>query len=210
MRHQRLAAILAVVVLLVSMTLPVSAQDGPPKAAPAPTKSGAPVYIVRMALASAVTYDGSIPSMPVTKPGKGQKINPNSAHVKQFTKFLDKSHDKALEGVGASTENKIYDYNFALNGFAAVLTPAQAEAMAKQPGVVSVQQAELRYKQTDASPTFLRLNVGGGPWKTGYDGRGVVVGVIDTGIWPEHPSFTDDGKYLRAAGDAGGYAGLGM
>ena len=35
----------------------------------------------------------------------------------------------------------------------------------------------------------------GGAYLTGYDGRGVVVGVIDTGIWPEHPSFADNGSY---------------
>ena len=56
----------------------------------------------------------------------------------------------------------------------------------------------MRQKTTDASPTFLGLNVYRGPWYKGFTGKGVVVGVIDTGIWPEHPSFADDGKYCRA------------
>jgi subtilisin family serine protease len=184
------------VLLFLSLALPVAAQEGVPGvAAEQATKGGKNAYIVRMALDPTITYDGSIQALPATKPGKGQKINPNSAHVKQYTKFLEKSHDKALQDAGVSTENKLYDYQYALNGFAVLLTPAEAADVAKQPGVVSVLQAELRFPQTDASPTFLGLDAPGGPWLTGFDGRGVVVGVIDTGIWPEHASFADDGSY---------------
>ncbi len=46
---------------------------------------------------------------------------------------------------------------------------------------------------TDASGTFLGLNDRGGAYAAGYNGSGVVVGVIDTGIWPEHPSFSGAG-----------------
>lgn len=36
--------------------------------------------------------------------------------------------------------------------------------------------------------------IGAGVWHTGtIDGNGVMLGVIDTGIWPEHPSFRHDG-----------------
>ena len=39
------------------------------------------------------------------------------------------------------------------------------------------------------------LTVKGGAYDEGITGEDVVVGVIDTGIWPEHPSFADDGSY---------------
>ena len=49
-----------------------------------------------------------------------------------------------------------------------------------------------RYLTTDSSPDFLGLDGRGEAWGRGIDGRGVVVGVIDSGIWPEHPSFADE------------------
>ena len=67
--------------------------------------------------------------------------------------------------------------------------------MAKQSGVILVRPDVMRYKQTDNTPTFLGLTDAGGAWLKGYTGENVVVGVIDSGIWPEHPSFADDGSY---------------
>jgi subtilisin family serine protease len=107
-----------------------------------------------------------------------------------------RSHDRALAAVGKSPAAKAYDYRVSLNGFAVDLTDAQALAMAQVPGVAMVLRDVMRYKQTDALPDFLGLDVMDGPWYEGYDGEGVVVGVIDTGVWPEHPSFADDGSYL--------------
>jgi len=69
--------------------------------------------------------------------------------------------------------------------------------------VALVLKDELRQKTTDNSPTFLGLTAPGGAWLKGYNGEGVVVGIIDTGIWPEHPSFADDGSYAPLPDYAG-------
>ncbi len=85
------------------------------------------VFIVQMKADPAVAYSGGIANLKATKPGKGQKINPNSANVRKYVSYLDANHDRALAAVGAG--NKIYSYHYALNGFAAVLTSAQVAAL---------------------------------------------------------------------------------
>jgi len=117
---------------------------------------------------------------------------------------LRASHNNALKGAGVSSSRKVNDYTVALNGFSALLTSADVASMEKQPGVAFVMKDELRQRTTDSSGEFLGLTAPGGPWRTGLTGEGVVVGVIDDGIWPEHPSFADDGSY-RPLTD---YAGL--
>ena len=152
-------------------------------------------YIVVMELDPAVAYKGEIKKYPATKPGKGKKINPNSALVKKYTKFLNKSHDEILSAAGVNASAKLHDYNIALNGFAAQMTHEQATKIAGMKGIRRVVPDVLRQKTTENSPNFLTLDGPAGPWSKGYDGEGVVVGVIDSGIWPEHPSFADDGTY---------------
>ncbi len=148
-----------------------------------------------MDAAPVVQYDGSVAGLPATKAEKGKKVNPNSALVKKYEMFLEKEHNAALAAVGVAPENKLHEYTFTFNGFAALMTSEQAAELAKQPGVVAVLRDQLRQRQTDSSPNFLGLTAPAGPWARGIDGRGVVVGVIDDGIWPEHPSFADDGSF---------------
>jgi subtilisin family serine protease len=116
---------------------------------------------------------------------------------------LKASHDKALRGAGLSSSEKLNEYTVALNGFSALLTPDEVASVEKQVGVAFVLKDQLRQPTTDSSPDFLGLTADAGPWETGITGEGVVVGVIDTGIWPEHPSFADDGSYSPLAGYAG-------
>ncbi len=193
---KRLLSSVLALLLIIAMVAPVAAQGPDETAVPAQAKKGdKSSFIVVMGLAPVATYDGSVQGYAPTKPGKGGKLNPNSAHVKKYEKFLQTSHDAALQAVGASPDSKINEYTYALNGFSALLTPVQAEDMARQPGVVLVIPDQMRYKQTDSSPTFLGLTGPGGLWARGYTGENVVVGVIDSGIWPEHPSFADGGAY---------------
>jgi subtilisin family serine protease len=107
------------------------------------------------------------------------------------------SHDEALEAVGADAGDKVQDFTNALNGFSAIISHDEALALAASKRVKLVVPDELRQLQTDSSGKFLGLTGRGGAWASGVTGEGVVVGVIDSGIWPEHPSFADDGSYTQ-------------
>lgn len=149
-------------------------------------------YIVQMLGAPAVAYEGGVAGIPATKPDKGAKIDPNSGAVKDYVGHLERTHAQVVQQVGAS---KTYDYAITFNGFAAELTEAQAAALEKVDGVVAVTEDELLQPDTSTTPSFLGINKPGGLWSkaggVGSAGENVIVGMIDTGIWPEHPSFSD-------------------
>ncbi|MHA2251168.1 MAG: S8 family peptidase [Candidatus Kariarchaeaceae archaeon] len=152
-------------------------------------------YIVMMLDLPVVSYDGSIDGFEATKATKGLKINPNSANVKKYANYLKNSHNDALSSVGLDSNAVVYDYAYALNGFSARMTGAQAKALTNQPNVFSATPDEIQTINTVSTPEFLGLEEPGGAFAKGYDGEGVIVGIVDTGIYPEHPSFADDGTY---------------
>jgi hypothetical protein len=166
------------------------------------SKNGATVYIVQMADDPVVAYKGGRGGYAATAPRQGEHADPNSANVRRYQDFLTRSHANALRAAGASGAAKIYDYTFSFNGFAAQLTPAQAARLAQQPDVVSVTPDEIRQPMTDNTPVDLGLTGPSGLWASngGTRGEDVIIGVIDTGIWPEHPSFSDE---LDLGHDAG-------
>jgi subtilisin family serine protease len=189
--------ILIILVISFSLTVGAFAQStdaSTQRAAESETVS----YIVVMKQNPVIAYEGDEAGLQATKPGKGGKINPNSAHVKKYQDHLEASHNASLAKAGADVDAKVYDYTVALNGYSAILTAEEAKDIAAQSAVVLVLPDEMRYLDTDSSPTFLGLTDPAGPWQTGYDGEGVLVGVIDSGIWPEHASFADDGSFPAA------------
>jgi hypothetical protein len=173
--------------LMFAFAIPASAAPGNEG------KSKSSLYIVQMLESPVVAYTGDVPGFKATKPAKGQKINPNNPDVVKYASYLDGQHNAALNAVGGA--KKIYDYRYSFNGFAAELTAAQVQKLSAVPGVVSVSPNEIRQLDTASTPTFLGLTEKGGLWDqlggTAGAGEGVVVGVVDSGIWPENPSFSD-------------------
>src|SRR5262245_54865536 len=94
------------------------------------------VYIVQMLNDPTVAYTGGIQGLNATKPGKGQKIDPNSSDVRKYVAYLDARHDEALNRAGGG--QKLYDYHYSYNGFAAKLSLEQANRLTTLPGVLNV------------------------------------------------------------------------
>ncbi|GLJ35485.1 hypothetical protein SUGI_0713590 [Cryptomeria japonica] len=88
----------------------------------------------------------------------------------------------------------LYTYDVLLHGFAAKLTSAEAAALESVDGCLAVIPSSLKKLHTTHSPRFLGLTDGGGLWSQHLSrGEDVIVGVVDTGIWPESESFHDKG-----------------
>ncbi|KAL4388079.1 hypothetical protein GQ457_09G005370 [Hibiscus cannabinus] len=87
----------------------------------------------------------------------------------------------------------LYSYQLAINGFSARLSASQANKLRQLPGIVSVIPDQVRHIHTTHTPNFLGLSDGVGIWQNSHYGDGIIIGVLDTGIWPENPSFTDSG-----------------
>ncbi|XP_076923626.1 subtilisin-like protease SBT1.3 [Bidens hawaiensis] len=87
----------------------------------------------------------------------------------------------------------LYTYRSAFHGMAARLTEKEAERLVSQNGVQFV-LPEVKYElHTTRSPVFLGLETQDvtSVWSDKLSDHDVVVGVLDTGIWPESPSFND-------------------
>jgi len=149
------------------------------------------LYIVQLIEDPVVAYKGGVAGLAATKPNKGRKIDPNSPAVVKYFGHLTNRHDAVLASVGGS-KRKAYSYGYAFNGFAAELTEAQAAKLALTQGVLAVSKDEARALDTSSTPAFLGLSGDSGFWKTtGATGEGVVIGIVDGGIWPEAQSFSD-------------------
>ncbi|KAJ0967594.1 hypothetical protein J5N97_024511 [Dioscorea zingiberensis] len=88
----------------------------------------------------------------------------------------------------------IYSYRHVIGGFAARLTQAEVEAMESMEGFLYAWPQKELTGATTRSPDFLGLSEWQGLWYTSSYGRGMIIGVVDSGITPDHPSFTDDGS----------------
>eukprot|EP00775_Hariotina_reticulata_P011057 gene11057-11212_t len=98
-------------------------------------------------------------------------------------------------GAGSLSKIKSY-YRYAYAGFAiGPLTPREAAALKSDVNVANVVPDGVKQLQTLTTPTFLGLNVPGGIWSqlggVSNAGEGIVIGVLDSGIWPENPAFYD-------------------
>ncbi|CAM0149431.1 unnamed protein product [Urochloa decumbens] len=109
------------------------------------------------------------------------------------------SHHEMLSTILGSKEEAIdsiaYSYKHGFSGFAAMLTEDQAENLAELSEIISVTPSQNHELLTTRSWDFLGLNYQEPSellQRSNY-GEDIIIGIIDTGIWPESRSFSDHG-----------------
>ncbi|KAL0336310.1 UNVERIFIED_CONTAM: Subtilisin-like protease SBT4.6 [Sesamum radiatum] len=107
---------------------------------------------------------------------------------------LQNQHSKMLQEVVDSSflsQALVRSYKRSFNGFAASLTNQEQQRLASFSEVVSIFPSRVLWPQTTRSWEYMGLkeNVNPNP-NTGSD---IVIGVLDSGIWPESESFSDKG-----------------
>ncbi|KAE8055200.1 hypothetical protein FH972_012058 [Carpinus fangiana] len=73
------------------------------------------------------------------------------------------------------------------------LTDEEVKAMEKKDGFILARPQRILPLQTTHTPNFLGLHKDLGFWKGSNFGKGVIIGLLDTGVLPDHPSFSDEG-----------------
>lgn len=90
-------------------------------------------------------------------------------------------------------QRMVYSYRNVITGFAAKLTAEEVKVMENKQGFISAHPEKILPLHTTHSTQFLGLHKSLGLWKHSSYGKGVIIGVLDTGITPGHPSFSDKG-----------------
>ncbi|XP_061347576.1 subtilisin-like protease SBT1.7 [Gastrolobium bilobum] len=101
-------------------------------------------------------------------------------------------YESSLKSVSDSAE-MLYTYDNAIHGFSTRLTEEEARLLESQTGVLAV-LPEMKYElHTTRTPLFLGLDKSADMFPESSSGSEVIVGVLDTGVWPESKSFDDAG-----------------
>ena len=156
-------------------------------------------YIIQLTDAPVASYRGVVNGLAATAAAVNGavKLDVNAPASKVYAQYLDTQQANFIEAmadtVGAANVNVKFQYKYAFNGLAVVMNPEDAAQVAKMPGVSMVQRETVYELMTDVSPEFIGAT---GVWNgtttgglPGTKGEGVIIGVIDTGINFDSPSF---------------------
>ncbi|MER6082984.1 S8 family peptidase [Streptomyces sp. NPDC001833] len=193
----RRSAVLSVLALIAAAALPTSLPEA--AAAASSTEAPKPVaghpldgrYVVTLTDRPLVAYKGGLKGLAATAPPKNTRVDLGTTAAREYRSHLTQKQNAAAASVGVAIKQR---FAVATNGFSAHLTGAQVAQLMAEPGVLSVAREQTYHTLDDRNSTdFLHLSGKDGLWESlggaAKAGRGVVIGDIDTGIWPESASF---------------------
>ncbi|MGH3348674.1 MAG: S8 family serine peptidase, partial [Nocardioides sp.] len=147
---------------------------------------------------SAASYAGGVQGLAPTSPRvTGRALTGKSRAERAYASY-QADQERAVRADLRSAVPGIElgeSFRTVYGGISAVLPASAVERALSVEGVAAVQPNRLHQLLTDSSPEFVNAppvyaQLGG----AAQAGKGVIYGNLDSGVWPEHPSFADQGN----------------
>ena len=211
--HGRRGSSLLLVALAVALAVPSRADEVPPPAdgqailqdgGPPAVAGGDDVVGVIVEIEQPLArYTGGVAGIAATSAAAvgRRRLDPIAPQSRAYLAYLDGRFDtfERTARQRLTHVDVLYRLPVAVGGLAMRVKRSELDALKALPGVRRVYPDEPLHLDTSRSPAFIGAtnlwNKVGGQKKAG---AGIVVGVLDTGVWPEHPSFADPDPAGRA------------
>jgi subtilisin family serine protease len=179
------AAVAGAMLVAVSVSTSGTAQAAPDSTA---------LYVVQLSGAPLASYAGTERGYPATRPAAGRKLDAHSASAVAYGNHLRSRQAEVLRQAGVDAARVVYRYGTTLNGVAVRLTTAQVAKLQANSQVTRVWKNAIVSTDELTTPDFIGLTGRNGVWRQQFGGDrnaglGIIVADLDTGFWPESPSF---------------------
>ncbi|MDT4964670.1 MAG: hypothetical protein QOF87_4317, partial [Pseudonocardiales bacterium] len=168
-----------------------------------------PVHVmVKLDYDATASYRGGLTGLPATSPSvTGKRLTGKSAAEQAYGRYtakLDSNFRSALASK-VSTARAGQSLRNVYGGVALTVPANQAKSLLSIKGVAAVQSDSLQHVDTIESPAFIGApTVWAQEGGQALAGKGVIFADLDTGVWPEHPSFADNPALGSPPPTAGG------
>lgn len=178
-----------------------------------PGSDGLVGVIVKFDDAPLAAYKGGIQGLQATSREitRASKLDVKSGASKAYLSYLNGKMNTFEAVIRASIPESrvVHRYPVVFGGISLRVPADKVDVLSKIPGVKAVYPDRIQKPDTNRSPYFIKADklwekLGG----QGSAGEGIIVGIVDTGIWPEHPSFTDPDLSGKAYTAPAGWRGL--
>ena len=125
-------------------------------------------------------------------------LNAKSAGSKSYVQQLKRQQQTQLQQASKALKRPLQtltSYQYSVNAAVVKMDADTAKRLAKQPGIEAVEKRQMHYLMTDSGPNYIGAAKvwAGEQGVTATKGENVIVGILDTGINTDHPSFADVG-----------------
>ena len=160
----------------------------------ADTKGPSSLYIVELDLPPVVRYDGALPGLFAPALRGDGSVDPTSPAARDYANYLEQVQSESIDAVSSLVGRRAaiqHRYAYTFSGYSVELSREEAARVASLDGVKRVTVSKTEWPDTDAGPAWIGAPQVWDGSATGISaqGEGIVVGIIDSGINHDHPSF---------------------